>query len=181
MYCDHCGHTLAADSRFCSMCGKAVIGNASAQPQTAAGSQPPSSTYGAYTEDRVARHLHRLATFWAVSGVLRLMLVLWIYGVGKMLIPPFWEHARFPMSPFFQLFSWGPMLGMLAFFGLLHFVLAWGLYERQSWARFLGLILGFLALIRFPFGTALGIYTIWVLLPESSAREYDRLTHAHAT
>src|SRR5437016_9771282 len=27
----------------------------------------------------------------------------------------------------------------------------------------------------FPFGTALGIYTLWVLLPEASASEYDRL------
>ena len=48
--------------------------------------------------------------------------------------------------------------------------------EREPWARFLGLALGFLALLRFPFGTALGIYTLWVLLPETSAKEYERLT-----
>ena len=59
---------------------------------------------------------------------------------------------------------------------LLHLALAWGLFERQSWARILGLVLGILALLRFPFGTALGIYTLWVLAPESSAREYDRLS-----
>jgi hypothetical protein len=35
--------------------------------------------------------------------------------------------------------------------------------------------LGFLGLVRFPLGTALGIYTLWVLLPEESCREYDRL------
>ena len=29
----------------------------------------------------------------------------------------------------------------------------------------------------FPLGTALGIYTLWVLLPEESGAEYDRLTH----
>ncbi len=67
---------------------------------------------------------------------------------------------------------------MLAFFGVAHLVLAWGLYERQQWARILGLVIGFLALLRIPFGTALGIYTIWVLLPESSGREYDRLCQA---
>ena len=61
------------------------------------------------------------------------------------------------------------------FFGVLHLALAWGLFEREPWARFLGLVLGFLALVRFPFGTALGIYTLWVLLPESSGKEYDRL------
>jgi hypothetical protein len=59
--------------------------------------------------------------------------------------------------------------------GVLHLLLAWGLYERQPWARVLGIVVGFLALIRIPFGTALGIYTLWVLLPESSAREYDAM------
>jgi hypothetical protein len=39
----------------------------------------------------------------------------------------------------------------------------------------LGVVIGFLALLRFPLGTALGIYTLWVLLPEESGREYDRL------
>jgi hypothetical protein len=42
----------------------------------------------------------------------------------------------------------------------------------------LGIVLGFLVLIRIPFGTALGIYTLWVLLPESSAREYDAMAGA---
>jgi hypothetical protein len=63
----------------------------------------------------------------------------------------------------------------LGLFGVLHLVLAWGLFEREPWGRFLGLVLGFLALVRFPFGTALGIYTLWVLLPETSGKEYERL------
>ncbi len=71
-----------------------------------------------------------------------------------------------------RLFSLGVVL---AFFGVLHLVLAWGLFEREPWARFFGLALGFLALLRFPFGTLLGIYTLWVLLPETSGREYERL------
>ena len=67
---------------------------------------------------------------------------------------------------------------VLAFFGVLHLVLAWGLFEREPWARFLGLALGFLALLRFPLGTALGIYTLWVLLPENSGSEYERLARS---
>lgn len=41
-----------------------------------------------------------------------------------------------------------------------------GLYllKRRPWARILVLVLGFLNLIEIPIGTALGIYTIWVLL-----------------
>lgn len=38
-----------------------------------------------------------------------------------------------------------------------------GLLKRQSWARVLVLVLGIINLINIPFGTALGIYTIWVL------------------
>lgn len=71
-----------------------------------------------------------------------------------------------------------PLGIFLGFFGVLHLVLAWGLFERQPWARILGLVLGILALIRFPLGTALGIYTLWVLAPEESGREYEQLVHA---
>jgi phage shock protein PspC (stress-responsive transcriptional regulator) len=38
-----------------------------------------------------------------------------------------------------------------------------GLLKKQSWARILVLVLGIINLINIPFGTALGIYTIWVL------------------
>ena len=39
-----------------------------------------------------------------------------------------------------------------------------GLLKRKEWARILVLVLGFLNLLNFPFGTALGIYTIWALM-----------------
>jgi phage shock protein PspC (stress-responsive transcriptional regulator) len=38
-----------------------------------------------------------------------------------------------------------------------------GLLKRQSWARILVLVLGVINLLNIPFGTALGIYTIWAL------------------
>jgi phage shock protein PspC (stress-responsive transcriptional regulator) len=38
-----------------------------------------------------------------------------------------------------------------------------GLLKNQAWARVLVLVLGIINLINIPFGTALGIYTIWVL------------------
>ncbi len=43
------------------------------------------------------------------------------------------------------------------------------LLKRRPWARILVLVLGFLNLIHIPIGTALGIYTIWVLLKTESA------------
>jgi hypothetical protein len=39
-----------------------------------------------------------------------------------------------------------------------------GLLKKAEWARILTLVLAFLNLINIPFGTALGIYSIWVLL-----------------
>lgn len=43
-----------------------------------------------------------------------------------------------------------------------------GLVKRQGWARILVLVLGFLNLINFPLGTALGVYTIWVLMQDEA-------------
>lgn len=48
-----------------------------------------------------------------------------------------------------------------------------GLLKRAEWARILILILGFLNLLNFPLGTALGIYTIWALMRDE-ATEYFR-------
>ncbi len=42
------------------------------------------------------------------------------------------------------------------------------LMKWKPWARILVLILGFLNLIDIPFGTALGIYTIWVLMKDET-------------
>jgi hypothetical protein len=40
------------------------------------------------------------------------------------------------------------------------------------------MILGFISLFNIPFGTALGIYTLWVLLPAASDEEYRALSRA---
>ncbi len=37
-----------------------------------------------------------------------------------------------------------------------------GLLTKQSWAMTFALIIGCLHLLSFPFGTALGVYTIWI-------------------
>ena len=39
-----------------------------------------------------------------------------------------------------------------------------GLINGKSWARVLVLVLGFINLLNFPIGTALGVYTIWALM-----------------
>jgi hypothetical protein len=131
----------------------------------------------------VQRHGRTLATLWAINGVLRLVEVAWMMIFGTVFFPfmrGWWGGGVGPFGG-----RWGlgfPFLGglvsvgiFLGFFGVVHLLLAWGLFEREPWARILGLVIAFLALLRFPLGTALGIYTLWVLLPEESEREYDRL------
>jgi uncharacterized membrane protein (DUF2068 family) len=172
MYCDKCGTSLSAGAQFCSSCGKA----AGAAPIAAAVAQPVS-------EGRVQRHIQLVASLWLATGILRFVEVGWILLAGRML--PFfagWGNgARFANFPFdFMAFGMYSIGGMLALFGMAHLVLAWGLFQREPWARTLGLVIGFLALLRPPFGTALGIYTIWVLLPQQSGQEYERLSRAYS-
>jgi hypothetical protein len=54
----------------------------------------------------------------------------------------------------------------------LQLVAGWGLLQRKPWARILTIVLGVISLIRFPFGTALGIYTLWVLLSKDGAAQF---------
>jgi hypothetical protein len=174
MFCDKCGAAIGSGAQFCSSCGKAVVATPSA-PQAAA------STTGTPGDGRVRRHIQILASLWLANGILRFAEVGSIFIAGQMLpflmgwgIPGHGGNWPFNFLPF-GLYSIG---GLLAFFGVAYIVLAWGLFQRQPWARVLGLVLGILSLLRPPFGTALGIYTLWVLLPEHSGQEYERLAQA---
>jgi len=52
--------------------------------------------------------------------------------------------------------------------------------QRDSWARILAIVMAFIALFNVPFGTAIGVYTLWVLLPRESEREYEAIVAARA-
>ena len=53
-----------------------------------------------------------------------------------------------------------------------HHVAGRGLRTRSAWARNLALILAAFDLLLLPLGTALGIYTLWVLLHEQVRVEF---------
>lgn len=181
MFCEGCGHQLRDDAQFCSSCGKHLALAPMASPH-------PSAMAVAMPDGRVSHHLKILASLWLVYGLLRLMETFWIFFIGRAFLPSFvdgivangpWGRggpftSGFPLD---RLVSGGLMFAgfWVAAFAVLELVTAWGLLERRPWARILALVLGFLALLRFPFGTALGIYTLWVLLPEPAGQEYQRL------
>jgi len=56
------------------------------------------------------------------------------------------------------------------------FVVGVGLLKRQPWARILGIVLSALSLMHVPFGTALGVYGLWILFH----RDTERLFAARA-
>jgi len=49
-----------------------------------------------------------------------------------------------------------------------------GLLSFQPWARILTIVLSILDLVSFPFGTALGIYGLWVLFTPDGVRLFDQ-------
>jgi hypothetical protein len=78
-----------------------------------------------------------------------------------------------------------PLLSVVAILLLakaaLGFLAGWGLLQHEKWARIITLVLAFVSLFtNIPFGTALGVYTMWVLLPSESDREYEALAEMRA-
>ena len=61
------------------------------------------------------------------------------------------------------------------FTAALALIAGYGLLQRKPWGRVVAIVAAVLALIKFPFGTALGIYTLWVLAPGASGLEYDSI------
>ena len=160
MYCDGCGAQLTAGGQFCTKCGKPIVPSAVASSPGLRHAGVP-AVAAVVSNGRVRRNLHRLAILWMINGILRLVGIGWMMIFGRMFFPSMrsWGSpvvwpigGRWALDvPFMPgLFSVGIFLGL---FGVLHLVLAWGLFEHEPWARFLGLALGFLALLRFPLGT----------------------------
>jgi hypothetical protein len=161
MYCNACGNLIPDDARFCGKCGKPVV---SARPAGAV-----------VWRSRLERHLPALALLWVIYSLLRVFAGGAVLFVGSMFMPHFFMFG-WPFSHFFLpglITSLG--VGVLVL-GVVGLAAGWGLWQREPWARIVALILGVIALIHFPVGTALGIYTLWVLLPNDAAAEYARAT-----
>jgi hypothetical protein len=77
---------------------------------------------------------------------------------------PMWVGAVMPV-----------IAGFTVIASVLAFLTGWSLLARKPWGRTLAIVVSILALLKFPFGTALGIYTLWVLAPSASGMEYNAL------
>jgi len=159
MFCNRCGTQLQPDFNLCPKCG-APLG----APAVVAA--PPG---------RLQRHLRTVGILWIVVGVLWVIPSLVLMGISHaphmMMGDEMFTHAFMPP----MMFSLGVVFLTIAAGGIL---VGWGLMNHERWARMTAIVLGILALFHPPFGTALGIYTLWVLLPAESAAEYHRMTQA---
>jgi len=56
--------------------------------------------------------------------------------------------------------------------GAAHVIVGVPLRRRRPWTRLAAMLLGAVDLLLVPYGTALGIYAIWLLLNEDGKREF---------
>jgi hypothetical protein len=125
---------------------------------------------------RLDHHLRILGTLWIVAGALFLIpgfVLMMLSGVLHVAIPAAETIPRI-VAPL-ALSMIGGSLFVVAAGGIL---VGWGLLKHLPWARVAAIVLGIVSLLHPPFGMALGIYTLWVLLSEQSAAEYERLASA---
>ena len=65
---------------------------------------------------------------------------------------------------------------LLAVLALPDIIGGWALLAGWSWGRIFVIILGFLHLLNIPFGTILGVYTLWALLRNDEVPAPQRVT-----
>lgn len=165
MFCSGCGQALASGQAFCAACGR-----------PSAGVIPPVPGLQFQLESYAGK-VKTLSIFWFVYAGLTLL-----FGLAALSF----VHALFngalgnlmhgPPPP-----SWlGPLVIRFAVPVILlraglAFAAGWGLMERAAWGRIVAIVAAIFSLLKFPFGTALGIWTMVMLLGFRNTMLYEQL------
>jgi zinc-ribbon domain len=169
MYCSGCGQAIEQGQTFCSRCGR---------PMAVA---PPVPGMG-FQLDAYAGKIRALSIVWFIYAGLTLALSFMGFAFARALIfrhfAP-WPHGPWMNGPFRPEWFGPVVLQFVWVFALLYaallFAAAWGLMERTSWGRIAAIVAAFLNLFKFPFGTALGIWTLVTLMGYRNQTLYERL------
>ncbi len=169
MYCSACGQALKPEQGFCPKCGR---------PSAAS---LPSVPGMAFQLENYAGKVRTLAIVWFIYAGLSVLLGvagltfahaffshlgMWGHGPwGDGSTPPEW------LGPTIFHIVWIALLGR----AVLALVTGWGLLEHTQWGRIVAIVAAILSLIKFPFGTALGVWTLIVLLGYRNSTLYEQL------
>ncbi len=165
MFCDQCGAQLQAGEPRCGRCGKTVLGLIELR------------------RSRVREHVRLVGILWMAYSALHVMTGLIVIVVAQVIFGSVHGVIHIPNGPPPEVTVWlRPLISFIGWMILAKaaagFLAGWGLLQRQDWARTVALVVAFIALLSVPIGTALGIYTLWVLLPNQSDDEYKALAQA---
>jgi hypothetical protein len=157
MFCDQCGAALVAGQLRCTRCGKEIVGYV--------------------RPNRVQEHVRLLGILWMAASALNVVGGLVLVVIANTLFNE--RLGQVPGSAAHWLRPFLTFIGILILAkAAAGFIAGWGLLQHEPWGRLVALVLGFIALFNIPLGTALGIYTFWVLLPTQSDDEYRALAKA---
>ena len=162
MYCTTCGNPITAEQAVCSKCGR---------PTTVGNMQGGIN--------RVSQHYRTLGILQIIYSGLHVLGAFAVLLVAKFVFGGIVGMADPHPPAFIQ-----PLLMFIGFcllaFSAIGLIGGIGLLNRELWARTVTLFAGFVELLNIPLGTALGIYSIWVLLSSGSEEEYRRMSFAHS-
>lgn len=172
MFCSGCGHALEPGQQACPQCGRPL-----APPP------PPPVPNLAFELANYANRVRALSTVWFIYGGLAIVMgfvglsfasAILNHGFGPWMAGP-WAHGNFPFGPGFASamihFAWIMIMVRAG----LAFAAGWGLMERAPWGRVVAIVAAFLSILKFPFGTALAIWTLVMLLGYRNTSLYDQL------
>jgi hypothetical protein len=162
MFCNNCGSAIAADQSICGHCGKSTTG---ARVASAA-------------RMRVAEHVHLLAILWFVDGALLLIPAVIMAVLAGIVTSPLALHGVDNVALVLVPGIFMILCVIFLIFAALRFITGWGLLKLAPWGRIFALVMAFLDLLHVPLGTALGVYTLFVLLPDAAGDEYRQMSQA---
>ena len=171
MFCSGCGQALAQGQPVCTQCGRPVAPVVPPVP----GLQFQLESY--------AGKVKALSLVWFAYSALSLLTGLAGLSFARAIFNNHfgnWGHGPWGdgfgpqewLGPAILHFIWVAVIIRSA----LAFVAAWGLHERSQWGRVVAIVAAIFSLIKFPFGTALGIWTLVVLLGYRNTTLYEQLS-----
>ena len=171
MFCPQCGTAADEHYRYCSKCGTELSGVAREVPSKAP------------VPRNMATHVAVIGWLFMVCGVITGIFGFFMVLLGRILpgipldrIPDIQRElgdVPFDVMSIAGLAVIGLGLVTLAI-AVGTFMAGYALLQYKPWARVAVIVFGILAMLHFPFGTALGIYAVWVLLSEPGREFYER-------